>query len=250
MENGVNVSKRLKFFLAHLTISVCVAVVIVGIIFFMWYPSPLAKAVGVTDIFLMLLVVDIIVGPILCLLIYKEEKKTLKLDLIIIITIQLAALIYGIHSIAQGRPVWIVYNVDRFEVVRQNEVVTENILDVAEQYRQPSWFKPEFVGVEFSKDRKIRSNDLLVEALDGISLAQKPERYVPLNKTKNQIQHRTQDLAILEQYNDQERVRKILVKYPQATGFVPLKSTAVDMTVLINKEEGRVVKIVDLHPWK
>ncbi len=32
--------------------------------------------------------------------------------------------------------------------------------------------------------------------------------------------------------------------------FVPLKANAVDMTVLINKEKGEVVKIVDLRPWK
>lgn len=36
--------------------------------------------------------------------------------------------------------------------------------------------------------------------------------------------------------------------YPQGTGSVPLKSKAVDMKVLINKDE--VVKIVDHHPWK
>ena len=29
-----------------------------------------------------------------------------------------------------------------------------------------------------------------------------------------------------------------------------LKANVVDMTVLINKEKGEVVKIVDLRPWK
>jgi hypothetical protein len=41
-----------------------------------------------------------------------------------------------------------------------------------------------------------------------------------------------------------------LKQYPQANAFVPLKANAVDMTVLINKEKGEVVKIVDLRPWK
>ncbi|MEG2750015.1 MAG: hypothetical protein RR939_11540, partial [Acinetobacter sp.] len=36
--------------------------------------------------------------------------------------------------------------------------------------------------------------------------------------------------------------------YPQGTSSVPLKSNAVDMKVLINKDE--VVKIVDHRPWK
>jgi len=250
MKNGVNVAKRLSFFLSHLTISVCMALLVVSVVFFIWYPPPLAKAVGVTSIFLMLLVIDIIIGPVLSFLIYKEGKKTLKLDLTIIIVIQFLALAYGVYSIAQGRPVWLAYNVDRFEVTRQNDIVIENINEVLQQYRQPSWFKPEFVGVEFSKDRKIRSKDLLAETLGGISLTQKPERYVPLDKVKYQIHRHAQNLEILNQFNDKALVKKILFKYPQATGYVPLKSTAMDMTVLINKEDGEVVKIVDLRPWK
>ena len=109
------VSKRIKFFLGHLAISFFIALIVVGIIFFIWYPSPLAKAVGVTQIFLMMLMIDVIIGPLLGLMVYKEGKNTLKIDLSIIILIQLIALSYGVYSIAQGRPAWLAYNVDRFE---------------------------------------------------------------------------------------------------------------------------------------
>lgn len=83
-----------------------------------------------------------------------------------------------------------------------------------------------------------------------ISVAQKPERYVPLDKVKNQIQKRAQSLETLNKFNDKILVQKTLSQYPQATAFVPLKANAVDMTVLINKEKGEVVKIVDLRPWQ
>lgn len=91
---------------------------------------------------------------------------------------------------------------------------------------------------------------MFAEVLGGISIAQKPERYVPLDKVKNQIQQRAQNLNVLNQFNDKALVEKNLSNYPQATAFVPLKANAVDMTVLINKEKGEVVKIVDLRPWK
>lgn len=48
---------------------------------FIWYPTPLATAVGVTQIFLMMLAIDVTVGPILGFIVYKEGKKTLKMDL-------------------------------------------------------------------------------------------------------------------------------------------------------------------------
>lgn len=243
-------SKRLKFFLSHLCISFLIALIAMGIVFFVWYPAPLAIAVGVTHLFLMMLVIDVIVGPLLGLLVYKEGKKTLKMDLSIIIVLQILALGYGVYSIEQGRPVWLAYNVDRFELVRKNEIIIDHIEQALPQFQHPSWFKPKWVGVEFAKDANVRSDDLFAEALGGISIAQKPERYVDFSKTTTQLKQRTKNLKDLNQYNDVQQVDRILLKYPQATGFVPLKANAVDMTVLINKETGEVVKIVNLRPWK
>jgi len=242
-------SKRLKFFLNHLFISILVALMVMGLVFFVWYPSPLASAVGVTHIFLMMMVIDVIVGPMLGWLVYKEGKKTLKFDLSVIIFLQIAALFFGLFSIEQGRPVWIAYNVDRFELVRKNELITEHLDQAKTQFQKTSFLRPQYVSVEFSKDKLQRENDMFAEALGGISIAQKPERYVEFTKALSQIKKRMIQLKELEQFNDHEHVREILVKYPQATGYVPLKANAVDMTVLVNKETGEVIKIVDLRPW-
>lgn len=243
-------SKRLKFFLSHLSISLLIALFVVVLVFFIWYPVPLAIAVGVTHIFLIILAIDIIVGPFLGLVVYKHGKKTLKFDLGVIILLQILALGYGVYSIEQGRPAWIAYNVDRFELVRKNEIITDHIEQALPQFQHPSWFKPKWVGVEFAKDANVRSDDLFAEALGGISIAQKPERYVDFSKTTTQLKQRTKNLKDLNKYNDVQQVERIVSKYPQATGFVPLKANAVDMTVLINKDKGEVVKIVDLRPWK
>jgi hypothetical protein len=241
-------SKRLKFFLSHLSISLLIVLLVIGLVFFVWYPSPLAQAVDVTHIFLMLLAIDVIIGPVLGLLVYKEGKKSLKFDLTVIILLQLSALFYGVYSIEQGRPVWLVYNVDRFELVRKNEIVDQNINQAQTQFQQSSWLKPKFVATVFAKDTNQRNNDMFAEVLGGISLAQRPERYVELNKAKKQMQQRAQKLELLQQYNNKNDVEKILAKYPQATAFFPLKASAVDMTVLID-QKANVVKIVDLRPW-
>ena len=241
-------SKHVKFFLGHLFISLLIALLVVGLVFFIWYPSPLATAVGVTQIFLMMLVIDVIVGPILGLLVYKEGKKSLKFDLTVIILLQLSALFYGIYSIEQGRPVWIVFNVDRFELVRKNEIMDQNINQAQSQFQQPSWLKPEFVATVFAKDTNQRNNDMFAEVLGGISIAQRPERYVDFIQAKQQIQQRAQKLELLQQYNNKSDVEKILAQYPQVTAFLPLKASVMDMTVLVD-QNSNVVKIVDLRPW-
>lgn len=82
----------------------------------------------------------------------------------------------------------------------------------------------------------------------GISIAQRPERYVPLVEVTPKIQERAKPLAELDNHNDGQNVKKILAKYPNATAFLPLKASSIDMTILVDKD-GNVVKIVDLRPW-
>lgn len=243
-------SKRLKFSLSHLLLSFLIALLVIGLVFLIWYPSPLATAVGVTHIFLMLLVIDVILGPLLGLLVYKEGKKTLKFDLSVIILIQIAALCYGVFSIEQGRPAWLVFYADRFELVRKNDIILENIDQVQPQFQQISWTGPQFAAVKLAVSPQQRQNDMFTEALGGISLAQRPERYVELTQATTQIQQRALPLKELEQYNPKTEVEKTLAKYPKANAWLPLKATAVDMVVLVNKESASIIKIVDLRPWE
>lgn len=241
---------RIKFFLVHIITSVIIAFLLTVLVFFIWYPSPIATAVGVTYLFLMLLVIDVILGPLLGLLVYKEGKKSLKFDLSVIILIQIAALCYGVFSIEQGRPAWLVYNVDRFELVRKNELINTNIQQVQPQFQQPSWFKPQYVATEFAKDIQQRNDEMFAEVLGGISISQRPERYVELTQAKTQIKQRALPLVELQQYNPKTDVEKTLAEYPNADAWLPLKANAVDMVVLVNKESASIIKIVDLRPWQ
>ncbi|OTG80701.1 TfpX/TfpZ family type IV pilin accessory protein [Acinetobacter sp. ANC 4648] len=243
-------STRIKFFLGHLLVSVILALLVIAIVFFVWYPFPLAKAVGVTQIFLMLIVIDVIIGPLLGLLVYKEGKKTLKMDLVIIILIQLAALSYGVFSIAQGRPVWIVYtNIDRFELVRNIDVEKDNIAIASQEYKKTNWLRPHIVALKKEKTIDEQNKRLFNDLSNGISAAMYPERYTTFSESKLDLQRYTKNLKELKEYNSDPIVSEILKEYPSANSWLPLKATAVDMVVLINKEKAEVVKIVDLRPW-
>lgn len=243
-------SNRIKYFSAHLSTSMLVAVFCLSMVFFMWYPSPLAKAVGVTQIFLMLVIIDVIVGPLLSLLVYKDSKKTLKMDLSIIILIQVVALGYGIYSIAQARPVWIVFNHDQFELVRNNEIRTEHIAQAQPQYQQPTWLQAQYVAVKQADDPQKQQIEQMGAMLNGVSLAQYPERYTPIEQVKEQMKNKALSLSQLNQWNENTIVQQQLKAYPKANAWLPLETYGLPMVVLINKEESEVVKVVDLRPWK
>lgn len=242
-------SKRIKFFFGHLSISLMIALIAIFIVFYIWYPAPLAKANGVSYIFIMMLAIDVVIGPLLTLLVYKEGKRTLKFDMGVIILIQISAFLYGFHTIAQGRPAWLVFYHDHFDQVRAVDIESRNLNFAQKQFKSTPLFGVEYAAVRFSTDAKIRQSDTLME-LDGITLAERPEKYIPLNQVVNQIVEKSKNVDELEEFNNKEIVHEILNTYPQANAWLPLKATDIDMVVLINKNSSEIVGIVDLRPWK
>ncbi|RSO36981.1 TfpX/TfpZ family type IV pilin accessory protein [Acinetobacter lactucae] len=234
-------SKRIKFFVLHITFSVLIISSLLCCIFLIWYPSPLTKATGLEHILLLLIFIDVIVGPFLGLLVYKEGKKTLKFDLIIICILQISAFLFGSYHVFKGRPVWVVFSVDQFELIRDNEIVSKSY--------QPSFLGPKFVGIQYSQDPKLKQKEMFQELFDGVALTQDPRNYKQLSQVQPQILQHLQNLEALKKYNSKQEVENILKKYPEANAWVPLKANAIDMVVLMNKNSAQVVKIVDLRPW-
>ena len=82
-----------------------------------WYPSPYLEISGVLAVIGILAMVDIVLGPLLTLIIFKPGKPGLKMDIAIIVSVQVVAFFYGAHIIYNQRPAYVVFVVDRFEVV-------------------------------------------------------------------------------------------------------------------------------------
>lgn len=240
---------KIKAFAIHLSLSALAGLLCAIIIYKVWFIAPLDIATKITPIFLMMIGIDIIVGPLLTFLVYKKGKKTLKFDLSIIVIIQFIALIYGVFNIYQSRPLWIAFDQDAFYLVRANEIDLESEKKAAVAYQSRIIAKPQFVSIkrpdiETQKGKELRFYDFM-----GMNLAvKKPELYDSMNNARQALSIQAFALQDLEKYNANTSL--ILSKYPQADAFLPLKTNVIDMTVLINKEKGEVVKIVDLRPWK
>lgn len=239
---------RLKAFLVHLGCSLAIALVTLGLVYGLWYPDHLHRALGVTSVFLLLLTVDVIIGPLLTLLVYKPGKKTLKFDLAVIVLLQLAALGYGLWTVAQGRPAWLVFNADRFDVVQVVDIDARRLEEAQSEYRSPSWLGPRWVAAVRPDDAE-RRGEILFETLQGgPDIAQRPEQYRPLDALAEQLRRRAQPLERLKQFNDPEEIEKRLAGRSEAAGWLPLKARVQPMVVLLSKDY-RVLDIVPLKPW-
>lgn len=240
---------RTKAFLIHLAASVGVALLTLLLVFQVWYPAPLHEAVGVTSIFLLLLLVDLALGPLLTLIVYKPGKKSLAFDLSVVVLLQLSALGYGLWAVAEGRPAWLVFNADRFDVVRALDIDQRQAEAALPQYRSAPWSGPRWVAADHPRDIKERQG-LMFEAITlGSDIAQRPELYRPVTDMADAIRRKAKPLGELSKYNSAERVSMQLQNWPAADAWLPLAAGARSMVVLLNREGAEVVAIVDLQPW-
>lgn len=105
----------------HLLLSILFIGAFIVFLNLFWYQH-LIRVTGVIEPLKLLVLIDVIIGPLLTFLVYKQGKKTLKFDLTVIFIMQLAAFFYGAYIIYQGKPSWLVFNQNAFEVVYEKEI--------------------------------------------------------------------------------------------------------------------------------
>lgn len=247
---GVEMPARLKAFLIHLLGSAAIALITLGLVFVVWYPAPLQAALGVTQIFLLLLAVDVTLGPLLTLIVYRKGKRTLFFDLSVIVLVQLVALGYGLWTVAEGRPAWIVYNSDRFDVVQVVDIDARRLDQVKPEYRKAPLTGPLWVGAVRPEDPELRQEIFFDSIAGGSDIAQRPETYRPLAEMEEAVKARAFPLSKLSDFNEATHVQQVLNGWPAAGAWVPLMARVRPMVVLLDKDHYRVLGIVDLKPWK
>ncbi|MCF6319228.1 MAG: hypothetical protein L3J83_08125 [Proteobacteria bacterium] len=140
---------KVKAALIHTLISICVISLFAIIVFFIWYPKPFAAISGVIEPLKLLILIDVIIGPLLTFVVYKKNKKYLKLDLTLIALMQIAALFYGAYTIYNGRPSMVVMHNGEF-VYLIEEFSNHEQLTVDEL--KPGLFtKPKLAYIESTK---------------------------------------------------------------------------------------------------
>lgn len=231
----------------HLFFSLLVAGALALLLFKVWYPVPLASATGMFTIFAIVFAVNLISGPLLTFVVYKKNKKSLIFDLTVIFIIQVAALAYGVYSLAQARPIWLTFYDNRFELVRGNDIESVYLKGVNKEYTQPS-----LTGVQWVAAKPVGSlteiEDLKLWNRIGAKIAYRPDFYYPIGNAYPQIKAKAHELSSLKSANNDVEISRQISTYPEAVGWLPLWAQKQHMVVLINKE-GIPIAVVDLRPW-
>jgi hypothetical protein len=183
----------------HLGISALVALLAAAVVFGLWYPYPYREISGGQSLFFLIVAVDIVLGPLLTFVVFDRRKPKSELirDISVISVLQLSALVYGLVSVYQARPVYLVHEVDRFVVVSAADVDPVDLPQAMPEFQQLPWAGVRLIGVRESKDAKERLETLGL-ALAGKDISLRPNYWQALSEdNKASIRNRAKPLGAL-----------------------------------------------------
>jgi hypothetical protein len=233
----------------HLLISVAVAVATVTVMLAAWYPGPLFIAAGGNELLFIITGVDVVIGPLLTLAVFKAGKRGMKLDLAVIGILQFCALVYGAYVVSAARPAFIVFVKDRFEVPA---VVDLDPADLAKarypQFSRVPLTGPEYVVLDFPTDPAERTQVLMLE-LSGVEVFRFPKYYEPYEKRRQEVIDKSWSIPRLREM--EPAYARIVDEYLKSAGiaesgvrYVPLKAFRAWVAVLIDPRTGYPVKML------
>jgi hypothetical protein len=172
----------------HLGISLAIAALAALLVFGLWYPYPYPELAGGRELFLILVSVDVILGPLITLAIFNRAKprNELRRDLAVVGLIQLLALGYGLWTVFVARPVHLVFEIDRFRVVHAIDVPSDLMEKVPAGIDALPLHGPTLLAVRPFRDRQEETDATLV-ALQGIALAARPDLWQPYAASRSQV---------------------------------------------------------------
>lgn len=244
---------RWKAAAIHLTISFVLATTIAALLYFLWFPSPYFTAGGASRLIVVLMGVDIGIGPLLTLIVVtpRKSKRLLRLDLLVIATMQSVAFAYGVHVIATARPIFVVAEIDRLVMVTAGDISDDDLAKGrAPLFRTRSWVGPILVGALPPKgDEGIQIAEQTMRG--GKDIDRLPQFYLPYDQVIDKIMHRAKPLSQLKNASDTQRrqFEQINRDLSGAAVALPLQRGEKSFTAIMSPKTKRPISILSIDPW-
>ena len=233
----------------HLLISVAIAVTVLAVMLQLWFPGRLFTAGGGNDLLFILVTVDVIIGPLITLAVYRQGKWGMKFDLAVIAALQLSALAYGMHIVYLARPGFIVFVKDQFQVATVVDIPPEDYAKAKyPQFSHPPAGGPLWVYSDYPTDPKER-NDVTWAAMSGRDMETFPQFFTPYDQRRQEVLKAAWTIARMRELEPAES--KIVDAFIREEGikeddvrYVRLKARRAWVAVLIDAKTAEPLKMV------
>ncbi len=178
------INNRYQAFGIHLGISVLVFIVLSSLIVFFWYPSFLFSTDGGWQGIRIIAGVDLVIGPLLTLLLYKKGKPGLKFDLICISLVQLSCLSLGMYIVYQERPIAVVFANGTFYSMSKASFESQKI--DYHRIEGVNMLSPAWIYINLPESTEERRKAIASQLSRG-PLYTQTERYLPFHENLDKV---------------------------------------------------------------
>lgn len=240
----------------HLLISAIVIGGVAALLLWRWYPPALWGIAKADKLMLILGLVDVMLGPVLTLVVYKPGKKSLRFDLTVIALLQLTALAYGLNTVWQSRPVYLVAAVDRFQMVFANEIDRADLVEASQPFRSLPLTGLQIIGAKVPEGVEAR-NEVLFSAMSGKDIHQLPTYYVPYAEVAFQLAQRATPAPSLADTLTAGEAQRLLRavsatgRAPSSVAVAPVSSirSAGSAAMLVDATSGAILGPAAVDVW-
>ncbi len=232
----------------HLGISLLIAALAWVVVFKFFYPYPFIEILGGRHLFILIIAVDVILGPLLTFVVLSPAKarRVLTRDLMVIVAVQMTALAYGLWTMYLARPVYLVYEVDRFKVVSAVDVDASDLAGAPVEFRRLPWSGVQTIGIRAARNdvEKLRSLEL---ELAGKDLSLQTDWWQPLSDdNRASIRQRGQAVTLLrhratDRGAEIDGMLRAAVLRDEDVIALPLIARSASWSVLLEKRDLRIV---------
>lgn len=243
---------KLKASLIHLVLSILLVGLVIGSILFFWFPQMFINITDFKEVAMIIITVDLVLGPLLTFVVFKPEKKSLKFDLSVIGAIQLAALIYGAHALYQIHPVYVTFNVDRFTIVTARDSAPEKAK--YDEYKVSKLTTAKLAFAKLPDDSDKRLEIIISAANGGTDVESHAEYYEPYANNINYILSKGLDPKIIfSNEKSNETIGNFIKKHNDRINefvYLPINSPNKDAIIVLDKKTAQPVTTINIDPWE
>jgi len=165
-----------NFFISHILI-----LIFLVFAYFNWFPHSLSDLNGFGKQAQLIILVNLVLGPLLFLIICKKNKKIIKKDLSFLVILQSTAMFFGAYSIYQKHPNYAVFTIDRFTLI---ETVNSEPQKIRFKELETSFFSKTKLAFAKLPDNIDKRNELILSSMINPQndLDKRHEYFEPYNK--------------------------------------------------------------------
>ena len=247
--------KRSRTALPHLLLSLGVLAACAGLVIFAWYPYPFLQLSPGGELAVALIGAACIIAPALTWLVSTAGKATSKLvfDLVVIGLIQVSAVAWGMYNLSAQRPYFMVFTLDRFDVLARDEVVGQitNPAFLDKPFSGPVLLYANMPAAESAAYQRLLQ-EVMFEGKPDIQY--RPEFWSPYGERQHMAPQAARPLADLraarpesaECIDDMAGGRNADIAHLR---FVPAMMGNGHFAVVLDGSSGDVVGYIKTDPW-